>query len=312
MEKIKEDAVVGFIEENRNFFKTENFSFFEMTVGMAFNYFAKEEVDVAVIEVGLGGRLDSTNIITPVLSVITNIGFDHTAMLGNELSQIAGEKAGIIKDKTPVVIGEIHPETIPVFRRIAKEKNAPLIVAKEWTDELPVTDLKGSYQKRNLATVSTAVEALRNMDWRITSEAFREGVGHTIRNTNLRGRWEILRNRPKVICDTAHNKEGLQYVLQQLQEEDFEMLHIVLGVVNDKDLSLVLPLFPKTAKYYFSRPNIPRGLEADILKDRAAEFGLSGRSYSSVSKAYGAALENAAQEDVIYVGGSTFTVAEII
>lgn len=310
--EITAEAVINFISKNKSFLQEGNFSFFEMTVGMAFEYFSEEKVEVAVIEVGLGGRLDSTNIINPELSVITNIGFDHTAILGNTLAQIAGEKAGIIKETVPVVIGETHPETLPVFENIAERCNAPLFLAEDHIADMKESDLKGSYQQKNIRTVLASLEILVEHGWNISPEAIGSGLKNVVKKTGLRGRWEVLQEKPKVICDTAHNKEGLLYAMKQLQEENFENLHIVIGVVNDKDLSVVLPVFPKSATFYFSRPNIPRGLDAEILKEKATEFALNGRTYSSVSNAYENALRAAGERDVIYVGGSTFTVAEII
>ncbi len=310
--EISEKAVIDFISENRAFLEKGSFSFFEMTVGMAFEYFSAQQVDVAVIEVGLGGRLDSTNIIHPELSVVTNIGFDHTAMLGNTLAAIAGEKAGIIKKEVPVVIGETHPETLPVFREVAEHFSAPLFLAEEYNGEIIASDLKGTYQQKNIRTVLASIEVLKGIGWNIIPQAAEKGLRNVVRNTGLRGRWELLQVNPKVICDTAHNKEGLVYAMKQLQEEEFKSLHIVLGVVNDKDLSAVLPLMPDFATFYYCRPNIPRGLEAEILQEKASEFGMKGDSYSSVSKAYESALNAAGEQDVIYVGGSTFTVAEII
>ena len=309
---ISEAAVMQFIAANKAFFEKESFSFFEMTVGMAFNYFSKENVDVAVIEVGLGGRLDSTNIISPELSVITNIGFDHVNILGNTLPKIAAEKGGIIKENTPVVIGEYQEETFPVFKRLAESKNAPFYLAEDFRGRSYTSDLKGQYQKWNIRTVSMALDVLKDLGWELREEAAEKGLKNVIFNTGLRGRWEVLQEDPKVICDTAHNKEGLVYAMKQLQEEKFENLHLVIGVVNDKDLTSVLPIFPKSAKYYFSRPNVPRGLAAEELQKTAAENGLFGKVFSSVTEAYEAALQEASAKDVVYVGGSTFTVAEII
>ncbi|WP_324720732.1 bifunctional folylpolyglutamate synthase/dihydrofolate synthase [Salinimicrobium sp. HB62] len=309
---IAEAAVIDFIETNKVFFEQESLSFFEMTVGMAFEYFSEEKVDIAVIEVGLGGRLDSTNIISPEVSVITNIGFDHVAILGNTLPQIAAEKGGIIKPNTPVVIGEYQEETFPVFKKLAEANQAPFHLAEEYRGRLYNSDLKGHYQQKNVRTVSMALEVLKQKGWQISKEAIEKGFKNVIFNTGLRGRWEVLQESPRVICDTAHNKEGLVYAMKQLEEEEAEELHIVVGVVNDKDLNAVLPLFPKRAKYYFSRPNVPRGLDAVELQKKAIENGLFGEVYNSVPEAYEAALLQASTKDVIYVGGSTFTVAEII
>ncbi|MGI0107648.1 bifunctional folylpolyglutamate synthase/dihydrofolate synthase [Salinimicrobium sp. WS361] len=311
-EMISEAAVMQFIAANKAFFEKENLSFFEMTVGMAFNYFSEENVDVAVIEVGLGGRLDSTNIISPELSVITNIGFDHVNILGNTLPKIAAEKGGIIKENTPVVIGEYQEETFPVFKRLAESKNAPLYLAEDFCGRTYTSDLKGQYQKWNIRTVSMALDVLKDLGWELGEEAAEKGLKNVIFNTDLRGRWEVLQEDPRVICDTAHNKEGLVYAMKQLQEEKFDNLHLVIGVVNDKDLTSVLPIFPKSAKYYFSRPNVPRGLAAEELQKTAAENGLFGKVFSSVTEAYEVALQEASAKDVVYVGGSTFTVAEII
>ena len=311
-EEIEKAAVTEFIKKNKSFFEQEQMSFFEMTVGMAFNYFAAEKVDIAVVEVGLGGRLDSTNIISPELSVITNIGLDHTSILGNTLAAIAAEKAGIIKPKTPVVIGERQEETLPVFTRIAQERNAAIYLAENYSGNIPGSDLKGYYQKKNIRTVLEAVEVLRKTNPGISEAVVENGLQNVIRNTGLRGRWEILQENPKVICDTAHNREGLLYAMQQLREEQFSALKFVLGVVNDKDLNAILPLLPQNAEYFFCRPNIPRGMDAEILQKDAAQKGLFGEVYNSVPEAYEAALRKASTSDVIYVGGSTFTVAEII
>ena len=277
---IPEAEVVKFISSNKAFFEAESLSFFEMTVGMAFEFFADEKVDVAVIEVGLGGRLDSTNIITPEVSVITNIGFDHMSILGNTLPLIAAEKGGIIKPEIPVVIGEFQEESFRVFKALAEEKKAPLYLAEDYSGESFISDLKGHYQQKNIRTTSMALEVLKELGWDIAPEAAKKGFKNVISNTGLRGRWEVLRDKPKVICDTAHNKEGLVYAMKQLQEEKFERLHLVIGVVNDKDLDSVLPIFPKSAAYYFAKPNVPRGLEAEILREKAAENGLFGAVYN--------------------------------
>ena len=308
--KASKEFVVNFIEKNKPFLSANKLSFFEMTVGMAFQYFAEARVDVAIIEVGLGGRLDSTNIITPELSVITNIGLDHTQFLGETLPEIASEKAGIIKQHVPVVIGEFHPETLPVFKRIAKEKEAPLIMAFNASKSAFKTSLLGEYQKYNVQTVVTAIESLKGFV--VSNEAIKEGLLHVSELTGLLGRWQILKNNPKVICDTAHNAEGLTIVMHQLQKENYKNLHIVLGMVSDKKIDSIINLFPKNAKYYFSKPNIPRGMEAEVLKDKFSDFGRKGMVYATVSKAYEAALSKASDDDVVYIGGSTFVVAEII
>lgn len=310
-EEIPREEVMGFIATNKTFLENNQLSFFEMSVGLAFQYFHREKVDVAVIEVGLGGRLDSTNIINPLLSVITNIGLDHTHMLGNTLAEIAYEKAGIIKRDIPVVIGENQVETRNVFKQVASKNNARIIFAEDLHIQKFTSDLTGSYQIKNVQTVVTAFELLKR-DFKVSEAHLRNGLLKVKINTGLRGRWDILQYAPKVICDTAHNAEGLIYTLRQLLQEEYEQLHIVFGVVNDKDLEKILPLFPKHAKYYFCKPDVPRGMEASILKAEASLFGLKGEVYSSVSKAYEAALTAASAADVIYGGGSTFTVAEII
>ena len=301
--------VIQFIKRNRAFFEAHSLSFFEMTVGMAFDYFAKKKVDIAVIEVGLGGRLDSTNIITPEVSVITNIGLDHTQFLGETLPEIATEKAGIIKEGIPVVIGEFHDETFPVFESIAKERNAPLHLV----DSASVTyktDLLGLYQQLNAKTAVAAVSQLKGFI--INGTHISKGLQKVVKNTGLLGRWQVLQETPKVICDTAHNREGLTLVMEQLGKETYRALHIVLGVVKDKTLATVLPLFPAVAQYYFCAPDIPRALPVTALQKQAIEFGLKGKVYSSVSEAYTTALRNAADADVVFVGGSTFVVAEVV
>ena len=309
---IKKNEVVNFIKNNKSFFEENNLSFFEMTVGLAFECFAKHKVEIAVIEVGLGGRLDSTNIIIPEVSVITNIGYDHTQFLGETLPEIAFEKAGIIKHKVPVVIGEYQKEVFHVFEKIAKEKSAPLFLASNNVNKTYVSDLKGSYQIHNIRTVIQTIEVLKKKDFVISEKNTKNGLQKVVKNTGLLGRWQVLNEQPKVICDTAHNSEGLRYVLKQLQEEKFDQLHIVFGVVNDKDLTSILPLFPKNAIYYFCKPNIPRGLGAHELKQHCEQFQLIGETYSSVDIAYKTALNTAGKNDLIFIGGSTFVVAEVV
>jgi dihydrofolate synthase/folylpolyglutamate synthase len=310
-ETISEDFVVDFVKNNKAFFEQHQLSFFEMTVGLAFDYFSKEHIDVAVIEVGMGGRLDSTNVITPLVSVITNIGFDHTQFLGDTLPKIAFEKAGVIKRNIPVVIGEYADETKPVFEEKASTEGAPIYFAQYQSEVGYECALKGDYQKQNMKTVLKAVELLQNA-FEISDLHIQNGFKNVISNTGLLGRWQILNKKPFVVTDTAHNAHGLKIVLSQIQKHEFETLHIVLGVVNDKDLDSILPLFPKNAKYYFSKPNLPRGLDATVLRDEASKYGLKGKIYDSVSEAYENALDCAIVTDFIYVGGSTFVVAEII
>jgi dihydrofolate synthase/folylpolyglutamate synthase len=311
--EISEDFVCEFIANHKAFFETNTLSFFEMTVGLAFDYFAKEKVDIAIIEVGMGGRLDSTNIITPLVSVITNIGIDHTQFLGNTLASIATEKAGIIKPSIPVVIGEYTTETKAVFLTKAKECDSEIYFASDLIQQSYPSALLGDYQVHNKKTVLQTIHVLESQqEFQISEENIKAGFLNVIKNTGLQGRWQQLNESPKVICDTAHNKHGLEIVMKQVQNTPFDHLHIVLGVVNDKDLDDVLPLFPKNATYYFCKPNIFRGLDALILQQKATEFGLIGKVYNSVSEAYEKALEEAQEKDFIYIGGSTFVVAEIV
>lgn len=311
-ETISEDFVVQFIKNNQEFLNINFLSFFEMSVGMAFAYFAKEKVDYAVIEVGLGGRLDSTNIITPILSVITNIGWDHQNLLGDTLPKIAFEKAGIIKPNIPVVVGEYHPETILVFREKAGQNNAPIFFAFEQEPINYACPLQGSYQLHNFKTVHLSLQVLQQMGLKISKESIVKGFENVIKNTGLLGRWQVLQKAPKIVCDTAHNVNGLQYTMQQLQLETYDQLHLVLGFVSDKDLGNILSLFPKNAKYYIAKPNVPRGLDVDVLHQQMQAFGLVAESFSSISKAFLKAKQNAQIHDLVYVGGSTFVVAEII
>lgn len=311
-EPIQENEVVNFIENNNSFLAEHRLSFFEMTVGLAFDCFANQNIDFAIIEVGLGGRLDSTNIITPEVSVITNIGYDHTQFLGETLPEIAFEKAGIIKPSIPIVIGEYQEETFPVFQKIAKENNASLVLAEKNIEETFETDLKGSYQVKNVKTAVQTIYILQEMGYSISRGSIQKGLLNVVSNTQLLGRWQVLNNQPKVICDTGHNKEGLTYIFQQLKNEVYEKLHIIFGVVNDKDLSTILPMFPKDAAYYFCKPNIPRGLDTAELQQACAEYHLIGDVYESVQKAYSEALSSSNSNDLIFIGGSTFVVAEVV
>ena len=311
-QEVSKHFVIGFIKRNKGFFEANKLSFFEMTVGMAFDYFAKQNVDIAVVEVGLGGRLDSTNIVIPEVSIITNIGLDHTQFLGDTLEAIAFEKGGIIKPNIPVVIGETQKETAPVFKSLAKSCDSEILFADQLVSEVYKSDLIGSYQSKNIKTVVQTVKQLQGKGFKISKKNIKQGLLKVVKNTGLLGRWQILKERPKVVCDTGHNREGLIYVMQQLSNETFESLHIVFGVVNDKDLRSILDLLPKKATYYFCKPNIPRGLDAEELQQTFSSYKLKGRAYKSVNEAYNSALNNARKDDFIYVGGSTFVVAEII
>lgn len=309
---IPKKYVSDFIADHKSYFEKNQLSFFEMTVGLAFDYFRKEKVDVVIVEVGMGGRLDSTNIITPEVSIITNIGFDHTQFLGNSLESIAIEKAGIIKPGVPVIIGESTPKTKAVFEKIALDKKSAIHFAENLNVAEYDTDLKGIYQEKNKRAVIQSIQVLQEKGWQISEKNIKNGLRHSVPNTGLRGRWEVLQENPKVIVDTAHNKEGLSIVMAQLQKEIFTELHIVLGVVSDKDLSSILPLFPKDAHYYFCTPDVPRGMPADILSKEAKTYKLIGKTFKSVNQAYINALESASVSDLIYVGGSTFVVAEVL
>ena len=335
-EYIREESVIQFVERYRNQYEKIEPSFFEITVAMAFNYFANENVDIAVIETGMGGRLDSTNVITPLLSVITNIGFDHMQFLGNTLPLIAGEKAGIIKKNVPVVIGETDDETAPVFIQKAKACNAeiqftdqqvkfllkeksPVGMRVDITEQEQIihksisTELYGSFQLKNLATAWHSARSLQKQGFELSENAMLEGVKHVRTLTKLIGRWQFLKtDGPFVVCDSAHNEHGLKVSLPELQELKHHELHIVMGFVNDKNLAKVLPLFPTNAHYYFCKPDIPRGLDANETRKQAAAYGLKGDAHASVQAALDAALANSGKEDLIFIGGSTFVVAEVV
>jgi len=302
--------VIDFIQENNLFFSENKLSFFEMTVGMAFDYFAKKKVDIAIIEVGLGGRYDSTNIINPEVSLITNIGLDHTDILGDTLQKIAFEKAGIIKENVPVVISEYQKEIAGVFQEVADLKQAGLVFANKIISTVYETALLGNYQSKNIKGVVASLEALRGFS--IEQRHIQFGLNNVVENTGLLGRWQVLSHSPKMVCDTAHNHEGLSLVLDQISNQEYDSLHIVLGFVKDKNLNSVLPLFPKHATYYFCTPDIQRGLDANFIQREAAKFDLMGTVYESVSKAQKAALNTANGDDFIFIGGSNFVVAEVV
>jgi len=335
---IPEEAVVKFTESFQVKNKTEKLepSFFELTVSMAFDYFRSKQVDVAVIEVGLGGRLDSTNIITPEVSVITNISFDHMALLGDTLPKIAAEKAGIIKKNVPVVVGETTPETSSVFEQFAEKVQTRLSFADQeyHTDysmqtidgkqslnirkngELFYTDLKldllGIYQRYNVPTVLKAIDLLNEKGWNLAEPQIRSGLLKVIENTGLQGRWQIIGHNPLTICDTGHNPGGIKLVVEQINQTAWKQLHIVIGMVNDKDQDEVLSMLPANAYYYFTKASIPRAAEPEVLASKAEKFGLKGICYPSVRQALSAALANAGENDLVFVGGSTFVVAEIL
>ena len=303
--KISENDVISFVTTNKKNFEKINMSFFEYTVALAFDHFAKEKVDIAIIETGLGGRLDSTNIISPEISVITNIGYDHMNLLGNSLKQIAIEKAGIIKEKTPVLIGRKQIETETVFEEKASQKNTSVFYAKQNEVKFNVPN----YQKEN---INTSISAIKILDWEISNQQINDGIKNVKQNTGLRGRWETLSKNPKIICDTGHNVDGISNIINQLKQIKFNKLHIVFGTVNDKKINDILNLLPKKAKYYFCKAKIDRALNADKLKSIANEYKLIGESFESVEKALLNAKNNAKKEDLIFIGGSTFVVAEVI
>lgn len=313
-EMISENEVIAFTEKIEPEIEKIKPSFFEITVAMAFDHFRRHKVDMAIVEVGMGGRLDSTNIITPELSIITNIGFDHMEFLGDTLEKIAAEKAGIIKKNVPVIIGEYTESTKEIFDLTALNNNSSITYADVFPDEwIQVCPLKGHYQHKNLATVHAAYKLVQNLKgFEFEDSRTLAGINNVKKWSGLRGRWEILSNDPFMVADTAHNKEGLSYTLNQLNELNANQIHFVLGFVNDKDLNKILPLFPGTAKYYFCSPPIFRGLDARMLSEKAAEFGLIGEYFESVQLAVQSAQQNCATNEVIYIGGSTFTVAAIL
>ncbi len=311
---ISEEYVIEFVRRIAPQIESLRPSFFEITVAMAFDFFAKQKVEIAVIETGLGGRLDSTNILTPILSVITNIGLDHTEMLGETLEEIAFEKAGIIKENVPVVVGEVNESCLRVFEEKCKEINAPLIKAwmRPMTMEYNPTDLKGAYQYKNIHLSKIVVGELNNIVLALDINSWREAIKNVKGLTGLRGRWDVLQDQnPKIICDTGHNKEGLEMVLKSLEMENYKDLHFVLGVVKEKDLEL-LNMLPKNAYYYYCKPAVPRGLDSNTLNIEATERGLRGIDCITVQEAYKLAQAKATKEDLIFIGGSTFVVAEVV
>ena len=307
---VSQRFVVDFIQRNRAFLSENHLSFFEMTVGMAFDYFARKKVDITVVEVGLGGRLDSTNIIVPEVSLITNIGMDHREILGDTLGQIALENAGIIKPHVPVVVSELQEEISSIFASRAHGMDSKIVFASSTVKETYGTDLLGNYQQKNIKGVIAALKELKG--FKVGRDDILKGLQNVVKNTGLMGRWQILGERPTIICDTAHNKEGFAVVMEQLGQYTFNRLHVVLGFVKDKALEEILPLFPKDACYYFAKPDISRGLETDVLQAKAFEYGLKGNTYKSVKEAFDYALEKAETDDLVYVGGSNFVVAEVV
>ena len=309
---IEKDFIVDFINENINFFNDNNFSFFEMTVGLAFEYFKMKSVDIAVIETGMGGRLDSTNIISPELSVITNVSIDHVKFLGNTIADIAIEKAGIIKSGIPVVIGEKQNDIVNIFINKAEEKKSRIFFAEDFNVKEYECELKGSYQNKNIKTAIAAIELLNNSEISINEKNIKDGLNKIIQNTGIRGRWEIIGNKPLIICDVAHNIDALSIVINDLKLINSNKIHFVLGFVNDKNLDSIVDLFPESSNYYFARPNIERGLDELELQELFNNNNRIGKSYPSVAQAFKSAIKQSNLDDIIYVGGSTFVVSEVI
>ncbi len=299
--------VLDFVVSNRNFFEQEAFSFFEMTVGLAFDYFASQEVDIAVIEVGLGGRLDATNIITPEVCLITNIALDHQYFLGDTRAAIAKEKGGIIKPNTPVVLGEKDDETFAVFDSIAKQQDAGLCVADQYAY---TTDLLGDYQQKNINGVVSTLKKCTSFT--VTDNHIRNGLLRVRKHTGIRGRWEVLGNKPTVIADVAHNIAGLEVVLKQLRSLEYDTLHVVFGMVNDKDVEHIMALLPNDATYYLCAAAVPRALDVSSLSKYFSKYNYTFTSYESVKHAYDTALNRAKSDDVVFIGGSLFVVSEIL
>ena len=312
---ISKQRVIDFVEQERHFFEPLHPSFFELTTALALKYFAEQQVDIAVVEVGLGGRLDCTNIITPILSVITNISFDHTGFLGNTLAQIAGEKAGIIKKSVPVVIGEYTPETRPVFEQKAKELQAPITFAQ---DLEPLGkdiefEMKGDYQRRNKQTILAAVSVLaHSLPRPLATTDIANGLAHVTENTGLLGRWQTIGEKPKVVCDTGHNVGGWQYLSQQISKQKCKTLRIVFGMVDDKDIDTVMDMLPKKAEYYWTQADNHRAIPAEMVAEKGRHHQLRGTIYNKVAEAYAAARKEADRHDFIFIGGSSYVVADLL
>ncbi|WP_160067223.1 bifunctional folylpolyglutamate synthase/dihydrofolate synthase [Sphingobacterium bovisgrunnientis] len=332
-EQISEQFVINYVNSQKDLIEEIQPSFFEATVALAFDYFAKEQVDIAIIEVGLGGRLDSTNIISPEVCLITNIGMDHMNLLGDTLEEIAGEKAGIIKPNTPVVISETNPITAPIFEAKAKLEDAPIIfadqeitalrlekdalvqrivISKEGETKVYDLDLTGSYQVKNIVGVLAVVDQVRQKGFAISNEQLSHALANVQQLTGFQGRWQTLSTDPLIICDTGHNEDGIKEVIKNLSEVSYQNLHIVIGAMKDKDLDHMLPYLPKDAIYYFSNPDMPRAMEAAELAEKALSYGLSGKVSGSVIQALNDAKEAYMQGDLIFVGGSNFVVAEVL
>ena len=308
---ISKDSVSKFMHENFDFFESNNFSFFEMTVGLAFDYFSKNKVDIAIIEVGMGGRLDSTNIINPILSIITNISLDHTRFLGSNISDIAKEKAGIIKENIPVVIGETQQEISPIFNDIAKSKNSEIIFVDHFIYDNYDCDLKGDYQKKNIKTVLKSTEILKHLDYKINDSHIKTGLSNVSNNTGLQGRWQVLQRKPMIICDTAHNEAALREVISQLMDMEYSDLHFIIGFSNDKNLKKISKIFPEDSKYYFVQSKVGRARDAKEVRDIFKLNNRCGDYYKSIENTIKYVKGVSKENDIIFIGGSTFVVSEI-
>jgi len=308
---ISKDSVLKFMHENFDFFESNNLSFFEMTVGLAFDYFSKNKVDIAIIEVGMGGRLDSTNIINPILSIITNISLDHTRFLGSNISDIAKEKAGIIKDNIPVVIGQTQQEISPIFTDIAKSKKSEIIFADHFIYDTYNCDLKGDYQKKNIKTVLKSSEILKHLDYKINDSHIKTGLSNVSNNTGLQGRWQVIQRKPMIICDTAHNEAALREVISQLIDMEYSDLHFIIGFSNDKNLKKISKIFPEDSKYYFVQSKVGRARDAKEVRDIFKLNNRCGDYYRSVKNTIQHVKGVSKENDIIFIGGSTFVVSEI-
>ena len=308
---ISKDSVLKFMHENFDFFESNNLSFFEMTVGLAFDYFSKNKVDIAIIEVGMGGRLDSTNIINPILSIITNISLDHTRFLGSNISDIAKEKAGIIKDNIPVVIGQTQQEISPIFTDIAKLKKSEIIFADHFIYDTYNCDLKGDYQKKNIKTVLKSTEILKHLDYKINDSHIKTGLNNVSNNTGLQGRWQVIQRKPMIICDTAHNEAALGEVISQLMDMEYSDLHFIIGFSNDKNLKKISKIFPEDSKYYFVQSKVGRARDAKEVRDIFKLNNRCGDYYRSVKNTIQYVKGVSKENDIIFIGGSTFVVSEI-
>ena len=308
---ISKDSVLKFMHENFDFFESNNLSFFEMTVGLAFDYFSKNKVDIAIIEVGMGGRLDSTNIINPILSIITNISLDHTRFLGSNISDIAKEKAGIIKDNIPVIIGQTQQEISPIFTEIAKSKKSEIIFADHFIYDTYNCDLKGDYQKKNIKTVLKSTEILKHLDYKINDSHIKTGLNNVSNNTGLQGRWQVIQRKPMIICDTAHNEAALGEVISQLMDMEYSDLHFIIGFSNDKNLKKISKIFPEDSKYYFVQSKVGRARDAKEVRDIFKLNNRCGDYYKSIENTIKYVKGVSKENDIIFIGGSTFVVSEI-